>query len=199
MRTKYIFLLIAIASVFTKLPGQVIYTANTYYVIIPTSGCNGVWAFNAPISTNCNPPYLIEMTPFGCATYNHITVDTLFYDLCSIPCNYYLISSQADTCAVCGVNFLTSAGNNVANYEYKQTSSISPNPFTNKATLQFDNPTKDNCTLTVYNIQGQVVQTITNITKEKVEIERQNLVSGLYYFQLQTDKLVVATGKLMIE
>ncbi len=74
-----------------------------------------------------------------------------------------------------------------------------PNPFTTKTTLQFDNPKNENCTLTIYNMQGQTVRTITNITTGKVEIERQNMMSGLYFFQLHTDIQIIVTGKLAIE
>jgi len=74
-----------------------------------------------------------------------------------------------------------------------------PNPFTNVATLQFDNSTKQNCTLTLYDLRGQVVRTMKNITADKVEIERQNLINGLYFFQLRTERQIIATGKLTIE
>lgn len=74
---------------------------------------------------------------------------------------------------------------------------VFPNPFTNKTTLQFDNSKKENFTLTIYNLQGQVVLTIANITNDNIEIERQNLMSGLYFFHLRTDKRVTS-GKLMV-
>lgn len=89
-----------------------------------------------------------------------------------------------------GINSLTFNNNNFVVY---------PNPSSELAVIKFNNTLKENCTLIVSTMQGQVVRTITNITQEKVEIERQNLVSGLYYFQLRTDKRVVATGKLIIE
>ena len=76
---------------------------------------------------------------------------------------------------------------------------VYPNPTNQFATLEFSNPTKQNCTLTLYDLRGQVVQTIKNITADKVEIERQSLASGLYFFQLRTDRQIIATGKLTIE
>ncbi|MBA3664019.1 MAG: T9SS type A sorting domain-containing protein [Bacteroidetes bacterium] len=74
-----------------------------------------------------------------------------------------------------------------------------PNPFTNVATFQFDNFTKQNCTLTLFDLCGQAVRTIKNITVDKVEIERQNLANGFYFYKLSTDKQIIATGKLAIE
>ncbi len=77
--------------------------------------------------------------------------------------------------------------------------SLFPNPFTNLTTLQFDNSKKENCTLTLYDLHGKLVRTINNITADKVEIERQSLASGLYFFQLRTDRQIISTGKLTIE
>lgn len=76
---------------------------------------------------------------------------------------------------------------------------IYPNPTNQLATLEFSNPTKQNCILTLYDLHGRVVRTINNITVDKVEIERQSLANGLYFFQLRTDRQIIATGKLTIE
>jgi photosystem II stability/assembly factor-like uncharacterized protein len=77
--------------------------------------------------------------------------------------------------------------------------SIYPNPTNQNATLEFDNSGKENCILKLYDIQGQLVRTIAGISTGKAEIERKNLTSGLYFFQLQTDNEIIATGKFIIE
>ncbi len=41
--------------------------------------------------------------------------------------------------------------------------------------------------------------TINDITTDKVEIERLNLVDGLYFMELGTDNKILATRKLIIE
>jgi hypothetical protein len=76
---------------------------------------------------------------------------------------------------------------------------IYPNPTNRTATLQFDNSKKENCTLTIYDLQGRLVMTIINVCSDKIEIERQNLPSGLYFLQIRTESKVIATGKLTIE
>ena len=76
---------------------------------------------------------------------------------------------------------------------------IYPNPTNFTATIEFDNPTNQNCTLTIFDLRGQLVRTIKNITTDKVEIERQSLARGLYFFQLCTDRQIFATGKLTFE
>ena len=73
-----------------------------------------------------------------------------------------------------------------------------PNPFNQFATLEFDNSAKEVFTLTIYNIQGQLVRTMTNINSNIVKINRQNLTNGFYVFRLQSESKNV-TGKIIIE
>jgi len=74
-----------------------------------------------------------------------------------------------------------------------------PNPMGDYAILEFNNPTKENHTLTLFDMQGRMVKTITGIKSEQVEIKKENLISGLYLFQLSTNKKISVTGRLMIE
>lgn len=76
---------------------------------------------------------------------------------------------------------------------------VYPNPMVDKSTLRFDNPNKKSFTLKLFNRHGQLLRTLTNIKTGKIEIERRNLMSGLHFFQLSTEKQVWATGKLAIE
>lgn len=76
---------------------------------------------------------------------------------------------------------------------------IYPNPTSQSATLEFNNTSKDNCTLAIYNTQGQLVQIILGITTNKIEIQTKNLVSGLYFLHLRIGKQLITTGKLVIE
>ncbi len=94
----------------TALYGQYYYTPNTYYVIPPTNGCDGVWAVNDSIlsTTTCSPSYLITIIPTGCASYSHYNGDTLFLNLCSIPCSYSMTSFSSSTpCFNCSVSSST--------------------------------------------------------------------------------------------
>jgi hypothetical protein len=79
---------------------QIIYSANTYYVIPPTSGCDGVWAIEDP-SLSCYGPFVYWYDPNTCWTFSHNDGDTLFLNLCSLPCNFAaagLDSSQTGSC-----------------------------------------------------------------------------------------------------
>ena len=53
-------------------------------------------------------------------------------------------------------------------------------------------------TLKIYDLKNCLLRTITNITSDKIEIEKQNLISGIYFVILQSEKKI-ASGKLIIE
>ncbi len=76
---------------------------------------------------------------------------------------------------------------------------IFPNPFNQYTIFEFENPKNENHTLTIYDPQGRLVRKISDITTNKIEIDRQNLSSGLFFFQLKKDRQIIKTGKLAIE
>lgn len=102
---KKIFFFVTILQLSFSVFGQYYASPNTFYVIPPVNGCDGVWAVNDSLITsgNCPPPYMLTVFPNGCATENHVSVDTLFFDLCSIPCSYKLVNFNGDTCLSCFV------------------------------------------------------------------------------------------------
>jgi hypothetical protein len=121
--------------------------------------------------------------------------DTITFINSSFSFAYYYLD---DICV--STDSLTCLQSTGTNESFSKTKfKIYPNPTNQFATLEFNNPTKQNCTLILYNLQGQVVQKIKNITAEKVEIEKQNLSTGLYFFQLHTDRQIIANGKLTFE
>ena len=76
---------------------------------------------------------------------------------------------------------------------------VYPNPLNQYSTLTFENLEKENYTLTLHDLHGRIVRTITDIITDQVLIERANLSSGLYFFHLYSDKNVRLAGKLLIE
>jgi len=79
------------------------------------------------------------------------------------------------------------------------TFSLYPNPFSTQAILKFNNPAKEKFTLSIYNLQGQLVQAEENIFSDYVAIDRKNLNSGLYFFQLMTERKGIVAGKFMVD
>lgn len=82
---------------------------------------------------------------------------------------------------------------------YASKANIYPNPFINYTTIEFKNSNKENHNLTIYDYQGKMVRRINNIITDKIIIERKELANGLYFFKLNSDDKIIATGKLLIE
>ncbi|MDX2360664.1 MAG: T9SS type A sorting domain-containing protein [Crocinitomicaceae bacterium] len=73
-----------------------------------------------------------------------------------------------------------------------------PNPMKDYSILTFNNSTNESHTLELYNTFGQLVQTITDIKSGQVVISKEHLTTGVYFFQLSTERRKRLTGKLMI-
>ncbi len=74
-----------------------------------------------------------------------------------------------------------------------------PNPMTNFAILEFENPDRKPYSLSLIDQGGMVVRRINNIRDNSVRIEKDNLAAGLYFFQLQTSGQTAASGKILME
>lgn len=74
-----------------------------------------------------------------------------------------------------------------------------PDPFKNKALLKFENPKKENHTLLIYDSYGKCVRRISAHTSDTIELERQELASGIFFFQLQSQAGIIARGKFIID
>ncbi|GMU87001.1 MAG: hypothetical protein AMXMBFR48_22420 [Ignavibacteriales bacterium] len=77
-----------------------------------------------------------------------------------------------------------------------------PNPFNPETRIRFALPTRQNVTLTVYNILGQRVRTLLAQELEagvySVNFPAQELASGVYIYRLQTDKITL-TKKMVLQ
>lgn len=74
---------------------------------------------------------------------------------------------------------------------------IFPNPFSSSTTIKL-NKTIKNIELELYNLLGQKIKTITNISGQTITLNRENLPNGLYFIRLTQDNKVIASEKLII-
>jgi hypothetical protein len=72
-----------------------------------------------------------------------------------------------------------------------------PNPFSTETTLQADNPFND-ATLTMYNLSGQQVKQIKNISGNTITLHRDNLPRGIYFLQLIQGNKTFSAAKIEI-
>ncbi|MCH8903671.1 MAG: T9SS type A sorting domain-containing protein [Bacteroidetes bacterium] len=77
---------------------------------------------------------------------------------------------------------------------------IYPNPFSTHTTLYFNNYKQDEYTFVLYNVLGEEVRRIEQITTNQKEIRRSNLPKGLYIYKvIDNDNILLGTGKLVVE
>lgn len=73
-----------------------------------------------------------------------------------------------------------------------------PNPFRSSTTIAFEQVREDPYDFKLYDLQGRLLRTVNDVKSGQV-IERENLESGLYFFQLTVDGQIQASGKMVIE
>ncbi len=74
-----------------------------------------------------------------------------------------------------------------------------PNPFSTNAVLKLSPETAlSNAVLSVYDISGRLVSSVSNITSTDIIINRGNLKNGLYYYTLTDNGTIITKGKFII-
>jgi hypothetical protein len=80
------------------------------------------------------------------------------------------------------------------------TSTLYPNPATNSATLEFENPTNSTFGLQVFDITGRVVMEQNAITSNRITLNTHHLPVGIYHYRLISEKEKKQSfGKLVVE
>ena len=166
---------------------------------------SGFIALGGHTSSNFNYSiYLIKTNSSGASGCNESNPNTIFTLPATIVTNpatlvgtggtatnpttqtgIWVISSTL--CFAIGINEITQ----------ENLMSIFPNPFSTQTTLQTDKFFKD-ATLTVYNLYGQTVKQIDNLSGQTIIFHRDNLPSGLYLIRLIQDNKIITADKLVI-
>jgi hypothetical protein len=95
-----------------------------------------------------------------------------------------------DTCSSpLGINEINNNENSVT---------LCPNPFDISATLKLSK-TIHNVTLTIYDILGNEVKRLQNLNGSEMQITRDGLKSGMYFYNLIDSKGLIGNGKIIIE
>jgi len=185
---KLLSLLILTILFTAKIQAQIVYSPNTYYLIPPTLGCNGIWAVQYP--QNCIASNSI-ISPFGCATINHFNGDTLFFDLCSIPCEYLVVNDSGTVCMICLVFQQTT--NVIESPATVENVTVYPNPFNDKIEVANEN-----------NIQSEII--LFDITSRKilqqkftnsVSLNTEQLAKGLYLYEVRDKNGLYKKGRVV--
>lgn len=76
---------------------------------------------------------------------------------------------------------------------------VFPNPFSDNANIQFDSDCAAISQLIIYDITGKLILSFENPTDNQIKIEKNNLNTGMYFYQILTKKEKSATGKFIIQ
>ena len=74
---------------------------------------------------------------------------------------------------------------------------IYPNPFNASAKIRFNKPVS-NARLNIYDVYGQQVKIADHISGDEMNIDRNELPSGIYFVRLTQDDKMISTDKLII-
>lgn len=74
---------------------------------------------------------------------------------------------------------------------------VYPNPFSQATTMEFTHPASETLTLTLVDVTGKVVRDYGKVSSTRIEITRDDLPAGLYFYHLRGK--VEQSGKLMIK
>jgi hypothetical protein len=76
---------------------------------------------------------------------------------------------------------------------------VAPNPFSNRTFLEFDNPQNQTFSLVITNMSGQIVRRMSNITGERVLVEREDMPAGMFVANLIDEEGNFAITKLIVK
>jgi hypothetical protein len=76
---------------------------------------------------------------------------------------------------------------------------IYPNPVTESATVEFENPSSSVHTFRLFDLTGRSVRIINNIYESRFVIDRNGLTDGIYIYTLSNPNGIVAEGKLILK
>jgi hypothetical protein len=73
-----------------------------------------------------------------------------------------------------------------------------PNPFNTSTVLKVDELSTTECTLLLFNKQGTLLHS-QPAAQGKVQLNKNDLQTGMYFYQLKNEQTILTTGKLLVE
>lgn len=179
----------------TRLSAQTV--INTWYVIPPTSGCNGVWAVDASQFGSCGTgPFQYNMNPMGCVQMTSNTAaDTVYWNLCAFPCDLTIVDMSGNVC-ICGTGTTTDAPEHSAD----RIVTTYPNPATAAGgwNVLLHQP-GENVTVSIYNSLGQlVISEQQERAGQIVQVDISSLTAGMYTTQISINGAAAYTQQLAV-
>jgi hypothetical protein len=96
-------------------------------------------------------------------------------------------------------NFSISATLGIENIKNEIELSVYPNPFSAYTTFEINNDKNEKLVLILYDVQGKLNRTMNNSKGDKIILHRDNLTSGVYFYQLISNGEIRSQGKLVVD
>ena len=182
---------------FMQFDGQLDYQPNNEVNI------NGVLEFSSSPESGTLEVEATNSTGVYSQTFNAPFIDSTVYNysITGIPDDLspiVLVAYFSDSLA-CTATFTLTSTVNVEVIDGEENICIfSPNPVNDEAKLVFNNVEKEEVTLTIVNLKGQVIIKTTSV-EEFISINANKLKEGMYFFMLKTNNSVKeCSGKFAV-
>jgi len=76
---------------------------------------------------------------------------------------------------------------------------ISPNPFNSVTTIEIYSTTELIESIYIYNCFGQIIRCVKGIKSKEHEFYRMNLIDGIYFYLINTNKNNLYTGRIIVK
>jgi len=98
-----------------------------------------------------------------------------------------------------GENFITIKLTVGDIYEEKVAVKVFPNPFTYSTTIKVEGKEYETLNLMVFDVTGRLVKEEQSTFTSSIELENNNLQTGIYFYRLKGDDHLINTGKLIVQ
>jgi hypothetical protein len=76
---------------------------------------------------------------------------------------------------------------------------VYPNPFKQMTTLEVTGKDYEQLELSVFDVTGRLVKTIRSTEKNRIQLTRDEMTQGVYFYQLKGDDQLINTGKVVVQ
>jgi len=164
------------------------YNSSNVVGLLNTTGSGHGWSGDGTFGTGSNGWLTVRAPVAGPADYGAVTFRILFASN-----GVY----ENDGFAFDDVRIYNDATSGIEPPNENGRIRIYPNPFREKATIEFENPYNESFQLILTDLSGKIVRIVKNLTVHRIDLDRGNLFSGIYILELMGPRTY--RGLIMIE
>lgn len=117
---------------------------------------------------------------------------------CTVFLGYWVFSASANDICVLRYPGMTTGIIKDRFTNAQDNIKIFPNPFSTSTTIEISAESKE-VAISIYDLFGKEVRRIEHINSSYITIERGNLATGMYFYEIVNSKKRIGTGKLIVQ